>query len=145
MIVAGFGGALTPDLSPGDVVVARSVLGPRGEHPCALEPVCSLLGAAGVAVHRAPVASSPRLVTGEGRARLAALGADVVDMESAWLAPLGQERLFAVVRVVVDGPSAELWRVWTTLRGGVRAFRALTAVGRALAGWTPDLAALSSY
>jgi 4-hydroxy-3-methylbut-2-enyl diphosphate reductase len=56
-------------------------------------------------------------------------------MESAWLAPAAAGRPFAVLRVVLDTPSREVFRPFATLAGGVAAWRALRRAAPALALW----------
>jgi 4-hydroxy-3-methylbut-2-en-1-yl diphosphate reductase len=135
--VAGFAGALAPELLPGDVVVATEVRGAGEAVPCpAAELVASMLRRAGLRVHLGPVVSVSRIAGGAERARLAETGAIAVDMESAWLARGCAGRPWAVVRVIVDTPDRELHRPLTTLVGGLRALRCLSRVGTVLAGWS---------
>ena len=116
-IVAGVGGGLSPDLAAGELVVASEV---RGGGTVAESPSAPLLAGAlrrlGLPVRVGPVLSSPRVVKGLP-------GALAADMESAWLAPDGDDP-FAVVRAVVDTPGHPLWSLGTPVRG-VRALRAL--------------------
>jgi 4-hydroxy-3-methylbut-2-en-1-yl diphosphate reductase len=135
--VTGFAGALSPDLRPGDVVVASEVRGAGEAVPCpAAELVAAMLRRAGLEVHLGPVVSVPRIARGTERAQLAESGAIAVDMESAWLARGCAGRPWAVVRVIVDTPDRELHRPLATLAGGLRAFRGLSQVGAVLAAWS---------
>ena len=135
--VTGFAGALTPELEPGDVVVATEVRGADEPVRCAAtELVASMLRRAGLRVHTGPIVSVPRVVRGAERARLAASGALAVDMESAWLARGCAGRPWAVVRTVVDTPGRELHRPIATLTGALRAYRALSRVAEALSQWS---------
>jgi 4-hydroxy-3-methylbut-2-enyl diphosphate reductase len=134
--VAGFCGAVDGGLRPGDVVVAGEVRGPHGVTPCLSEPVVAALAALGRArIHVGPVASVDHLVRGAERRALAREGVLAVDMESAWLLPAAAGRPFAVVRVVLDTPSREIYRPLATLAGGLQAWLALRRVAPALALW----------
>jgi 4-hydroxy-3-methylbut-2-enyl diphosphate reductase len=68
------------------------------------------------------------------RTALFASGARVVDMESPWLAEAAAGRPFAVLRVVSDGPGAELFRLGI-LRDGWRALAVLRRAAPALIDW----------
>jgi 4-hydroxy-3-methylbut-2-enyl diphosphate reductase len=120
--VAGFCGGLTGDLRPGDVVVATG-LSVAGGSGAGVEPadapgapelggadrLTAALRVRGVGgVHEGLVVSSPRIVRGAERARLAAGGALAVDMESAWLQVASGGRPCAVLRVVLDTPATRL-------------------------------------
>jgi 4-hydroxy-3-methylbut-2-en-1-yl diphosphate reductase len=135
--VAGFAGALAPELAPGDIVVATEVRGAGEPVSCpAADLVASMLRRAGLPVHTGPIVSTPRIARGAERSRLAASGAIAVDMESAWLARGCAGRPWAVVRVIVDTPGRELHRPVATAFGGIRAFGALTRAARVLADWS---------
>ena len=88
-LIAGFCGALDPDLEPGDIDPRQRAARDRPARFRATirrsSPACC--GAAGLRVRIAPIASSQRLVLGERRRTLFRTGAVAVDMESAWLAP----------------------------------------------------------
>jgi len=134
--VAGFCGATAEGLRAGDVVVAGEVRGPDGVTACVSEPLVAALAELGIArVHVGPVTSADHVVHGAERAALAGEGTLVVDMESAWLAAAAGERPFAVLRVVLDTPSREVYRPFATLAGGVAAWRALRRAAPALALW----------
>jgi 4-hydroxy-3-methylbut-2-enyl diphosphate reductase len=133
--VAGFCGAVAGGLRAGDVVVASEVRGPEGVTVCAVRPVVAALAAQGIVPITGPIASADHVVHGAERGALAATGALAVDMESAWLASAAAGRPFAVVRVVLDTPSRELYRPLATLAGGVAAWRALRRAAPALALW----------
>jgi len=135
--LAGIGGALTPRLAPGDVVVADRVLDDRGRvvkdlpsAPMLAGELCRL----GLRSHVGTVVSTDHIVRGDERAALARLGADVVDMESAavaqgdWAAPL------AVLRAVSDAPGAELFAP-VGLLGVAKALRSLRSARPALSLW----------
>ncbi|NIH80018.1 4-hydroxy-3-methylbut-2-enyl diphosphate reductase [Amycolatopsis viridis] len=133
VLVAGVGGALVPQVRPGDLVVATEIDGPAGRVPL---PSAPLLAAAlrrhGLTVHLGPIASAPSVVDGADRARFAARGAIAVDMESAEFAALPGP--LAVVRAIVDTPDQPLWRPGTVLRG-ISGLRSLRAAVPALREW----------
>ena len=135
--VTGFAGALSPELEPGDVVVATEVRGADDPVECAAtELVASMLRRAGLRVHTGPIVSVPRVAFGELRRRLADTGALAVDMESAWLARGCAGRPWAVVRTIVDTPGRDLHHPLATAAGALRAHRALARVGDVLAQWS---------
>ncbi|RKN36393.1 4-hydroxy-3-methylbut-2-enyl diphosphate reductase [Micromonospora musae] len=140
--VAGIGGALSPDLATGDVVVADvvradplAVDAPAGE---VRMPDADLLAAAlrrhGLRVHVGPVVSTDRLVDGAARERLAATGALVADLESAWLLAGCTGRPTACVRVVADTAAGSLYRP-AVLRRVRAALRVLPVVATGLTEW----------
>jgi 4-hydroxy-3-methylbut-2-enyl diphosphate reductase len=137
--VMGFCGALTDDLRPGDLVVARSVEAVSGDArrtTAAAGPLVAALRACGLTrVHVGQVISSPRIAHGHARERLAARGAIAVDMESAWLASGSDSRPFAVLRVVVDTPSTRLSDPRAALRGFIEAERVLRRAAPAVTRW----------
>jgi 4-hydroxy-3-methylbut-2-enyl diphosphate reductase len=135
--VAGFCGALTRELIPGDIVVASEVRTPDGRSiPCSSGPLVAALRSLGIGrVHVGPIVSSERIVRGPERERLATEGAIAADMESAWLAEAAGDRPFAVLRVVVDGPGRDLRRPLATLAGGLDAYRTLRRAAPALSRW----------
>ena len=145
--VAGFCGALTGDLRPGDIVVATEVRGPRGlSVACSSEPLVAALhaalGARGVErVLTGPVLSVDHVVRGAERATLAVGGPSgavaplAVDMESFWLAPTAAGRPFAVLRVVLDTPAHEVGQALTMPIAGVKAWRVLRRAVPALTAW----------
>jgi 4-hydroxy-3-methylbut-2-en-1-yl diphosphate reductase len=136
--IAGFCGALHPNLRPGDVVVATEIRGPDGVTPCPSAGILAAsLSAMGIPYRLGPVVSTDHVVSGRERERLRErTGAIAVDMESAWLAVAARGRPFAVLRVVVDTPGRELkGNPVATTRGGVRAYRALAKAAPALASW----------
>ncbi len=135
LAVAGFGGALTRDLLPGDLFVATEVRAGDRRHPChGADALAGLLRAAGLTVRRGPLAAPGHLVTGAERRALAATGALAVDMESGVLAEAAGRRPFAVVRAIVDTPDRPLLHP-ATLTGGLRALRALRRCGPLLWRW----------
>jgi 4-hydroxy-3-methylbut-2-enyl diphosphate reductase len=137
--VLGFCGALTDYLEPGDVVVADELRGNGPPLQCQpLQQLVKELEDAGVTAHSGPIVSVPKLSRGTERARLGEDGSIAVDMETAWLAPAAAGRPFAALRAVVDTPSKELVR-FSTLYGGIKAYRALGRAARALDSWTRTL------
>ena len=116
--VAGTGGGLSATLRPGDVVVASQVLvdphAARAVPATRTMPAAELLATAlrdrGMTVHLGPVVSTRRLVDGATRERLAATGALVADLESAWLLAGCENRPLACVRVVADTLPGRLYR-----------------------------------
>jgi 4-hydroxy-3-methylbut-2-enyl diphosphate reductase len=139
--IVGVCGALTPDLHPGDVVVASTVSSQNGEVWLDLpgaDLIASDLVSRGIPTHVGPILSTDHVVTREARPHLAARGWLAVDMESAWLAEAagspGGARPIAVVRVVLDTPDHELRSV-QTLRHVKVAQRRLAAVVSALEAW----------
>ena len=137
--VLGFGGALSDQLEPGSVVLATELRGDGPPLKC--EPSGQLvkeLSQSGLTVHEGPIVSVPKLSRGAGRAGLSADGSMAVDMESAWLAPAAADRPFAVLRAVVDTPARELVR-FSTITGGIKAYRALGRAASALESWCATL------
>ena len=136
--VAGFAGALSPDLQPGDVVVA-SELQRRDGTTAATCPgagvIAGILRRRGLRTHVGPIISTRTPVLGPSRRRLAEQGALAVDMESVWLAGAAAGRPFAVVRVVLDTPGREPTRPVATVAGFRRASRSLTGAAAALEEW----------
>ncbi|MBX5469636.1 MAG: 4-hydroxy-3-methylbut-2-enyl diphosphate reductase [Thermoleophilaceae bacterium] len=138
--VAGFCGALDPELEPGDLVLATEIRSPEGvvELPSA-GLLAGVLAREGLRVRTGPIWSSPHLVHGAEREELRATGAIAVDMESAWLAAAANDRPLAVLRSVVDTPTRELSDALATVRGGVRAYRSLVRASRALDRWAASI------
>jgi 4-hydroxy-3-methylbut-2-en-1-yl diphosphate reductase len=135
LAIAGTGGGLAAELSPGDLVVATEVTDGTAATPCPSAPLLAgELRRAGLPVTAGPVVSVDRLVHSHQRARLAAAGALVVDLESAQLAAGAAGRPVAVVRAVSDTPQRPLYSP-LALAGGLRALRSLRAAGPVLARW----------
>jgi len=140
VLVAGFAGGLSPELAPGDIVLADSLIGPRGERSCP-DPtlLASVLRQAGLRVHVGPIASSTRIVTRDGRAALASTGALAVDMESVFVAEALPERPVSVLRVVLDTSQAELHHPLRVARAFARAYVSLRRAAAALERWSQAL------
>jgi nucleoside phosphorylase len=135
LLVAGFGGALTTDLRPGDVVVATEIQGPDVSVSCAGVPALATeIRRAGLSAVTAPLRTTDHVVRPTEAAALAATGARVVDMESAALAAMAGTRPVAAVRVIVDTPDHPLARPGT-LWHGVAAWCILRRLGPPLERW----------
>ena len=136
-LFVGFGAAVGPGISPGDVLVATEV---RAADSGSIELPCpdALVGAlrdAGLTVHTGPLFSADRVVRGARRATLHAEGVLGVEMETAGaLLALPGGTPAAAVRVVVDTPEHELLRPGILLHG-LRAWRALRTAAPVLASW----------
>jgi 4-hydroxy-3-methylbut-2-enyl diphosphate reductase len=138
VVVIGLGGSLVAGLEPGELVVGDKVIGPDGATVCEL-PGAALLAAslrqAGLPVRVGGVVTADHIVSGaEERAELAALGADVVDMETSELVARPWGRPIAVVRAVSDSPGHDL----ISPRGLVnvaKALKAIKAAGPVLEVW----------
>jgi len=142
LAVAGFCGATSEHLRPGDVVVASEVRGPDGVQGCESAVIVAALSGVGIArVHLGPIACADHVVRGAERGMLAAEGALAADMESAWLAPAAAGRPFAVVRVVLDTPARGLCRPPAMVSGAVAAWRTLRRLAPALTLWAEDVVA----
>ena len=140
VLIAGFCGALDPDLEPGDVVLASELRGPTGTTTCDDPTILAgVLRRGGLRVRVAPIASSQRLVIGERRRMLHRTGAAGVDMESAWLAPAARARPLVTLRVVLDTHRRELHRPLRTVAGAAIAYRTLRRACALVEEWTRAL------
>jgi 4-hydroxy-3-methylbut-2-en-1-yl diphosphate reductase len=135
LAVAGTGGGLSRDLSPGDLVVGSEVSDGVSTTRC---PSAALLAGelrrAGLRARAGRVITVGHLVRGSERERLAADGALVADLESAPLAAAAGDRPVAVLRAVSDTPQRPLLHPGA-LGGGLAALRSLRAAGPVLARW----------
>jgi 4-hydroxy-3-methylbut-2-enyl diphosphate reductase len=136
--VMGVAGAVAPDLSPGDLVVADRVLAPDGSVAAEM-PSAPLLAAAlarsGVPTRVGPVLTCDHLVRGPAARRaLAAGGALAVDLESAVLAAAGWGGPVAVVRAVSDTAEQELISP-AIVAGGRRALASLRRAAPVVSRW----------
>jgi 4-hydroxy-3-methylbut-2-enyl diphosphate reductase len=144
LIVLGFCGGLDEHSRPGEVIVADEVIVSDDEDHApgrvgcdGAEQLHGALSRAGLSVRRGQIVGVGRIATGERREQLRAAGALAVDMESAWLAEGAAGRPFGVVRVVLDSPSHELFRV-QAVGGALRAAHALRRVAAVtLRDWDP--------
>jgi 4-hydroxy-3-methylbut-2-enyl diphosphate reductase len=151
LLVLGFCGGLDAQARPGEVIVADEVLATADEGHDPVRASCDgvslltgALRAAGMTVRAGPIVGVGKIATGERREQLYAAGALAVDMESAWLAAGAAGRPFAVVRVVLDSPSHELFRP-QALAGAIRAARALRSAAMVvLRDWVPPSSAQGS-
>jgi 4-hydroxy-3-methylbut-2-enyl diphosphate reductase len=135
LVVAGVAGALSNDLSVGDLVVASEVRGGGPAVSCASAPLLAgELRRAGLRVHVGPIATVGHLVGKGEHAALAETGAIAVDMESAPLLQGTPRRPSVVVRAISDTPAYPVAspRIVT---GGLAALRALRLAGPVLARW----------
>ncbi|HEX3803531.1 MAG TPA: 4-hydroxy-3-methylbut-2-enyl diphosphate reductase [Solirubrobacteraceae bacterium] len=140
ILIAGFCGALDPDLEPGDIVLASELRGPTGTIPCDDPTILAgVLRRGGLNVRIAPIASSQRLVMGERRRTLFRSGAVAVDMESAWLAPAARRRPLVTLRVVVDTSNRELHHPLRTVTGAAIAYRALQRACSLVEEWANSI------
>jgi 4-hydroxy-3-methylbut-2-enyl diphosphate reductase len=131
LAVMGTAAGLSDDLRPGDLVVATEVT--DGETTVRL-PGADLLAAelrrAGLSARAGRVVSVAKLVRAADRARLAADGYLVADMESAALLAAADGRPAAVIRAVSDagfGPGM--------VSGGIAALRALRKAAPVAEKW----------
>ena len=145
LLVVGFCGGLDAESVPGEVIIPEEVYaaGDEGHEPasvrCDLTPqLVSHLAGRGMKLRSGRLVCVSRIATGDRRTQLLADGAIAVDMESVWLAAGAGGRPFGVVRVVLDSPSHELFRV-RAVGGALRAARALRRVAGALHEWTPGV------
>jgi 4-hydroxy-3-methylbut-2-en-1-yl diphosphate reductase len=144
LLVLGFCGGLDEHSRPGEVIVADEVLATDDEGHEAVRADCDgaeqladALRSHGLPVRRGPIVGVGKIATGERREQLRAAGALAVDMESAWLAAGAAGRPFGVVRVVLDSPSHELFRV-QAVGGALAAAQALRKVSAiAVQDWDP--------
>jgi adenosylhomocysteine nucleosidase len=118
VISLGYCGALLPQMAPGTILLAESIVMPDGKAAdCADDLVAALAGAlaqAGLAYHLCSIAGSDRAVaTAEEKARLG-MGSEAhaVDMESHGVARAAAtaERPMAALRIVLDPAERDLPR-----------------------------------
>jgi adenosylhomocysteine nucleosidase len=148
VLSAGCAGGLVPELVTGDLVLVREVIRlDDGGHarevlPAAADAVAAWAAHRGLVLREAPLATSPSvLVAPSAKARLAATGAAIVDMESAAVAGVARRRgvPFVGLRVVLDEvgdvlPVALAGGSIDQVTGELRPVRAAMAVlGRPLA------------
>ena len=130
-------GAGRSDHPRGGVRDRRGGARARSTSSCLLAgELISRLAGRGMKLRSGRIVCVSKIAVGERREQLHAGGAIGVDMESVWLAAGARERPFGVVRVVLDSPSHELFRLRAAV-GALRAARALRRVAGALHEWTP--------
>jgi 4-hydroxy-3-methylbut-2-en-1-yl diphosphate reductase len=140
VLIAGFCGALDPQLEPGDIVLASEVRGPTGTTQCADPSILAgVLRRGGLNVRVGPIASSQRLVVRERRRMLQRTGALAVDMESAWLAPATRAQPLVTLRVVLDTHRHELHRPLRTVAGAAIAYQTLRRACALVENWARAL------
>jgi 4-hydroxy-3-methylbut-2-enyl diphosphate reductase len=140
ILIAGFCGALDPELEPGDIVLASELRGPTGTTPCPDPAILAgVLRRAGLRVRVGPIASSQRLVIRERRRALQRTGALGVDMESAWLASATHAQPLVTLRVVLDTHRRELHRPLRTVTGAAVAYRTLRRACSMAESWARAL------
>ncbi len=128
LAIAGTGGGLTGDLSPGDLVVGTQVSDGSTVVGCPSAPLLAgELRRAGLRARAGQVATVGKLASGAERERLAGTGALVADLESVPLLAAAADRPAVVVRAVSDTPQRPLGPA--TLAGGVAALRSLRLAG----------------
>jgi 4-hydroxy-3-methylbut-2-en-1-yl diphosphate reductase len=129
MMIMGVGGGLSTDLSPGDLVVGTEV----GTVTCASAPILAgELRRAGLPARTGRITTVDHLVRRSQRAKLAAEGWLVADMESAPLAAAADGRPVAVIRAVSDTPHHPLAGI---VPGGLAALRSLRAAAPVAQRW----------
>jgi 4-hydroxy-3-methylbut-2-enyl diphosphate reductase len=141
--VTGFGGALAPGLSPGDVVVASELLARDGSvlFGCpGAAVIAGMLRRSGLTAHVGPIVSVHGPAFGRTRTVLAETGALLVDMESASLARAAAGRPLTVVRVVLDTGRSQLRHPVRAASEALRAARALRAAAKVLSQWVQEIA-----
>jgi 4-hydroxy-3-methylbut-2-en-1-yl diphosphate reductase len=129
MMIMGVGGGLSTDLSPGDLVVGTEV----GAVTCESAPILvGELRRAGLPARAGRIATVDHLVRRAERAKLAAEGWLLADMESAPLAAAADGRPVAVIRAVSDTPHHPLAGI---VSGGLAALRSLRAAAPVAERW----------
>jgi 4-hydroxy-3-methylbut-2-enyl diphosphate reductase len=129
LMIMGVGGGLSTDLSPGDLVVGTEV----GAVTCASAPILAgELRRAGLGARTGRITTVDHLVRRAERAKLAADGWLLADMESAPLAGAAAGRPVAVIRAVSDTPHHPLVGI---VSGGLAALRSLRAAAPVAQRW----------
>jgi 4-hydroxy-3-methylbut-2-en-1-yl diphosphate reductase len=135
LAVAGVCGALDPAIAPGSVFVPDELRTGDGRVFSAdAAGLAEALRSRGIAALSGALVGADHILRPDERSALFASGARAVDMESPWLAAAAAGRPFAVLRVVSDGPGAEL-RSAGVLRNGWQALAMLRRAAPALADW----------
>lgn len=138
--VVGFAGGLAAEDRAGDIVVATELTTSDGSLPARrldeglAARLVKALSEVLDRVRSGPVLCTSTVLGTKKASVLAAAGSSrelACEMESAWLAPLGEGRPFAVVRAVVDRPGRPLlgpWTLWAGARAWGRLARAAGVV-----------------
>jgi 4-hydroxy-3-methylbut-2-enyl diphosphate reductase len=137
LAVAGTGGGLSADLSPGDLVVAAEVALAAGgtQVSCPSAPLLAgELSRAGLRARVGKIATVDRLFRRGQRERLVADGALAADMESAMLLKGASGRPAVVLRAISDTPQRPLLSPWA-VPGGIAALRSLRLAAPVLSRW----------
>jgi 4-hydroxy-3-methylbut-2-enyl diphosphate reductase len=129
LMIMGVGAGLSSDLSLGDLVVGTEV----GAVTCASAPILAgELRRAGLSARAGRITTVDHLVRRDERAKLAADGWLLADMESAPLAAAADGRPVAVIRAVSDTPHRPLVGI---VSGGLAALRSLRAAAPVAQRW----------
>jgi 4-hydroxy-3-methylbut-2-en-1-yl diphosphate reductase len=141
VLLAGFAGALSAELEPGDIVLASELRHPDGRVLESADPqiLAGMLRRAGLRVHVGPIASTDHVVSGAARAELAGTGAIAVDMEAAFLADELEPGTLVTLRAVLDTPARELRNPVHTIGGFRAAYRSLRRAAATLGEWSQVL------
>ena len=122
LVSVGFGGALTPGLAAGDLVLGESFwhynpdtlelkAGPQPASPRPLPLLCGALKQAGLTAVTGSVVTASRIIhKGRQGEPLAGLPRPVLDLETFALAELAaaQDLAFLSLRAITDGPAEEI-------------------------------------
>jgi 4-hydroxy-3-methylbut-2-en-1-yl diphosphate reductase len=142
--VAGFCGALSEELAPGDLVVADELRARDGRVVARCRGagiVAGMLRRRGLRAHVGPIVSVQNPAFGRARVSLhRSSGALAADMESSWLFTAASGRPSVAVRAVVDTALGEPWHPLSALRALARASRALTEAAGVLSEWAGSIA-----
>jgi 4-hydroxy-3-methylbut-2-en-1-yl diphosphate reductase len=135
LAVGGVGGAVSGDLSVGDLVVASEVTYRGSSVACPSAPLLSgELRRAGLRASVGPIATVDHLARPRELAALAATGAIAVDMESALLLAGAAGAPAVVLRAISDTPDHSVLSP-RIVAGGITALRALRQATPALTRW----------
>jgi 4-hydroxy-3-methylbut-2-en-1-yl diphosphate reductase len=138
--VLGVAGGISPDVKPGDVIVASEVRGDAGTYPCPSAPLlASLLRREGHRVHVGPLATisgTKPTTSPQERQALQDAGVLAVDMETAPIAAAAAAAgaPFAAVRCITDTAAAPLIHPGIVKRGVV-ALRTLRRLAPLVQKW----------
>jgi adenosylhomocysteine nucleosidase len=122
LVSVGFGGALTPGLAAGDLVLGETFwhyspdtrelkAGPQPAPPRPLPRLCGALKQAGLSAVTGSLVSTSRIIhKGRQGEPLAGLPHPVLDLETGVLAELAasQDMAFLSLRAITDGPGEEI-------------------------------------